>query len=185
MNNDNLERAVEELNGGGVAVIPTDTIYGIVARSLDPGAVERLYQLKGRDSSKPFIILVSSAEALADFEIELSLDQKNAISKYWPGPVSLIFDCPNEKLNYLHRSTNSLAFRIPNNSWLLELLSETGPLSAPSANPEGQAPAHDINQARDYFNTQVSCYVDGGEMVSQPSRLIKIYPDGREEILRP
>ena len=89
--------------------------------------------------------------------------------------------CP---LYYLHRGTRSLAFRVPEKEDLRELLKSTGPLVAPSANPEGLPQSQNIQEARGYFGYTVDYYVDGGEITSKASKIIQLHKDGTVTILR-
>lgn len=171
------------LKKGEVGVLPTDTIYGLVGSALKKSAVEKIYQLKKRTPEKPFIILISSLEDLNLFNIQISDNIKKFLEKIWPNPVSVILPCPEEKFSYLHRGTNSLAFRIPKDSNLQKILKQTGPLIAPSANLEGEKPAENIEEAKKYFNDKVSFYLDKGELKSKPSTLIT-FKDDKIIILR-
>lgn len=173
----------EILNSGGIAVLPTDTIYGIHASALNPVAVEKIYQVKDRLHSKPMIILISSIDELARFGVEVDENTKQILQKIWPNPVSVILPTNKAGLEYLHRGTNSLAFRIPNNQFLLNLLKETGPLASTSANPEGEKPSETIKEAKKYFGDSVDYYLDHGQMESVPSTVIKL-EDGQIQILR-
>lgn len=159
---------------GGVGVIPTDTIYGLVATVFDVAAVERIYRLKGRQPDKPFVIIIGDFSDLTKLGIDLTLEQIDQASKYWPGPNSLILPCPNHALAYLHRGTHSLAVRLPAHDALREFLRQTGPLVATSANPSGQEPAATIGQARACFGYRVDFYLDGGELSGPPSTLVDL-----------
>lgn len=178
------EKLVNVLKNGGVAVIPTDTIYGIVGSALNLETVEKIYKLRKRVKDKPFIILISSIKDLEKFEIKLTDKQRKFLEKNWPNPLSVILPVHGEKFKYLHRGTNSLAFRMPNNEWLLGLLKQAGPLVAPSANFEGEKPAETIEEAKKYFADNVVFYVDGGKFESQPSTLIQLNEDGSWDVLR-
>lgn len=162
------------LKNGGIAVIPTDTIYGIVGHAASKIAVERIYKLRRRTSSKPMIILAASVEQIADLGTKVTSKQKAIFKKLWPNPVSIVLDCPSRKLSYLHRGKKSLAFRIPNNEFLLSLLKLSGPLVAPSANFEGGKPAINIEEAKNYFKDSVPLYVDTGQLNSPPSTVVKL-----------
>jgi len=175
---------VEILNSGGVVVMPTDTVYGMLGKVNDSSVVNHMYEIRKRDPSKPFIILISDIKELNFFSIIPSKEQKNLLNKYWPGPVSIIFDCPNKSLSYLHRGTNTLALRVPGDVGLRNLLKETGPLVAPSANIEKFPESENINDAKNYFGDQVDLYVDGGDIIGKPSKLIRLYKDGRVDIIR-
>jgi L-threonylcarbamoyladenylate synthase len=178
------ENLINVLGGGGVAVMPTDTIYGVVGRAQDISTVERIYKLKKRAPKKPCIILISDMSELDKFSIILSGEQKKVLQKYWPGSVSIILDCAEEKFSYLHRGTKTLAFRLPAQESLQNLLKKTGPLIAPSANPEGLPPARNINEAKNYFGDNIDLYVDGGQIENKASKLIRLNKDGTADILR-
>lgn len=178
------EKIVKLLQQGKIGVMPTDTIYGLVGSALNPQVVEEIYLLRKRDANKPMIILISSVEDLLDFDIVLTSKQKDFLNKIWPNPVSVVLVCPFERFFYLHRGKKSLAFRIPNNKNLLEILQKAGPLVAPSANIEKEKPAEDINAAKRYFADQVSFYIDGGQLKSKPSTVIQLYEDGTKIVLR-
>lgn len=158
---------------GEIAVIPTDTVYGVVGRVSDEQAVARLYRLKRRQN-KPGTLIAATVHQLVELGIEqhylVNLDQ------FWPGQVSIIMPC-SESLRYIHQGLNSLAIRIPNDPWLLDLLQQTGPPLTSSANQPGDPPATTIIEARNYFEEQVTWYEDGGVVNRDPSAVIKIVND--------
>ena len=164
--------------------MPTDTLYGIVGSALNQTTVERIYGIRKRNPDKPCIILISDITELAKFSINLPPAQKTTIRGYWPAPVSVVIDCPDENFSYLHRGTNTLAFRVPTNEELRFLLASTGPLLAPSANIEGMQPSQNIDEAQKYFGGQVDLYIDGGYIAGKASKLIRLNPDGSIEVLR-
>lgn len=169
-----------------IAIIATDTLYGIVGRALSERVVNRIYEVKGRDENKPFIILIPSIETLKDFGIILSKEEKEKIETVWPGPVTIILQLPAEtevQFLYLHRGTHTLAFRMPYKGDLIELLKETGPLVAPSANPQGKSPATTIDEARGYFGEVVDHYEDGGMIQGEPSTIITL-ENGEVRVIR-
>lgn len=172
------------LKQGRVGVIPTDTIYGLVGSALIPEAVEEIYRLRKRAKDKPMIILIANLNDLSTFNIKLAEVQKKFLEKIWPNPVSVVLPCLSERFFYLHRGKKSLAFRIPKNEKLLEILRQTGPLIAPSANFEGESPAENISQAKKYFGNAGSFYVDGGVVKSQSSTIISLDDKGKPLILR-
>ena len=172
------------LRQGKIGVLPTDTVYGVVASALDPVALERVYRVKSRMPVKPPIILIASVEDLTLFGVSPTAAQRVVLDTYWPGQVSIVLPCDDERFAYLHRGAKSLAFRLPALPWLRAFLSESGPLMAPSANLEGQPPATTIAEARNYFGDGVDFYIDGGVLVGRPSTIIRLNPDGSQDILR-
>lgn len=159
-NMNNLTEAVNVVKTGGLVVIPTDTVAGLVGKAGRPATVERIYKIKNRDPKKPLIILISSISDLDAFNIEPTGEQRKFLENCWPGAVSIILNCPGDKYNYLHRGTNTLAFRLPKPKWLLDFIKQTGPVVAPSANPEGQPPAKNTAEAKEYFGRLISFYAD-------------------------
>jgi len=161
------------LKEGAIGVIPTDTIYGICASAFNKKSVEKVYKLRKRNSNKPCIILIFSFDDFKKFEIKLKPWQRKILEKIWPGKVSVILSCFSQKFYYLHRGTNSLAFRFPKNKLILNILKISGPLIAPSANWEGHQPAINIKEAKRYFDNKVF-YLDRGDLISKPSTLIDL-----------
>ena len=176
--------SIEALKKGAVGVIPTDTLYGVVASALDKSAVERVYGIKKRDENKACIILVHDISDIEDvFCIALSKKQKEFLNNLWPKKVSVICPTKDPNFDYLTRGTGGLSFRIPDDKELRLALKKTGPLVAPSANPSGDDPAVSIDEAQQYFGDSVDFYEDAGTLVSEPSTLIRLTNDGFE-ILR-
>lgn len=173
----------QKLKQGEIAIIPTDTIYGLSTNALLKDSVAEIYRIKGRASEKPMIILISKISDLALFNIKIDKDTKKILEKIWPGKVSIILPCNSKKFHYLHRGTDSLAFRLPAKTNLVNLLKITGPLVSTSANPEGLPPAETIAKAKEYFEKEISIYINERTLNSSPSTLIKI-KDGKIEILR-
>lgn len=168
------------LVNGGVGIIPTDTIYGLVAIASNQPAVARLYALKQREQ-KPGTIIAASAEQL----IALGLDAAvvRSVAHLWPAPLSIIIPAA-EQLAYLDQGLGDLAVRIPADEQLRGLLEKTGPLLTSSANRPGQSPANTAHEAEVYFGDQVDFYVDGGNLAGrQPSTLARSVA-GRLQVLR-
>ncbi|MDO8577049.1 MAG: L-threonylcarbamoyladenylate synthase [Candidatus Daviesbacteria bacterium] len=175
---------IKLLKAGKVGVMPTDTIYGIVGSALNPETVEEIYSLRKREKDKPFIILISAIADLKKFEVKLTKEQKDFLEKNWPNPLSVILVVNAAEFKYLHRGKNSLAFRMPKDEELLELLKQTGPLVVPSANFTGVKPAETQEEAKKYFGSRAAFYVDGGKLKSKPSTVIQLYEDGSYLVLR-
>ena len=138
---------IDILKNNGIAIVATDTLYGVLGNAHSEAVVQHIYELKGRDENKPFIILIPDIKSLFQFGAVLSDTEKQKLAQYWPGAVTVILPLTErgqEKFAYLHRGTNELAFRMPGKQSLLELLKRAGPLVAPSANPQGMVGSTDI-----------------------------------------
>lgn len=174
---------IDCLNKGGIVVLPTDTLYGIVTRTTDKQAVERIYRLRGRAPEKPCVILAAGAWQISDIEL-WNKDHTKMAQKYWPGPLSLVTPVSEKTPRYLHRGTHTLAYRVPDYIELLKLLAATGPLLAPSANPEGQPPAATLAEAQAYFGDTIDGYVDGGDLTNKAPSTVAGVKDGKPHIFR-
>lgn len=171
------------LLSGGVGVLPTDTLYGLVGSALNEKAVKRIYDLRNRDLKKPLIILIGKIDDLALFNVKVDSSIEKFLESVWPGKVSVVLDCDSNKFEYLHRRKKTLAFRMPEEKWLRSLLKKTGPLVAPSANFEGAPSSLTIEEAKKYFDDKVDFYVDCGKMKSLPSTLVRL-ENGKAVVLR-
>ncbi|MGH7142202.1 MAG: L-threonylcarbamoyladenylate synthase [Candidatus Saccharimonadales bacterium] len=166
---------------GSIGVMPTDTVYGVVARATDKVAVERLYQLKKRDH-KPGTIIAADIEQLVS--LDLKRRYLKAVEQFWPGSISVVISCGSAELEYLHLGLSSLAVRIPADEELHQLLNQTGPLLTSSANTPGDPTANTVAEAKRYLGNRVDFYEDGGDLSGrQPSTLIRMVDDA-VEVLR-
>lgn len=167
---------------GAVGVIPTDTVYGLVARAGDQTAVARLYEIKAREA-KPGTVIAANMEQLEG--LGLKHRYLKAVEQFWPDAVSVVIPVGDPQLKYLHQGKLSLAVRVPADKMLQTLLGQTGPLLTSSANQPGQPTATTIQQAQDYFGGHVDFYEDGGDLSDrQPSTIIRVVDDAIE-VLRP
>lgn len=176
-----INTIISTLLNGGIVILRTDTIYGILARANDQKTVEKIYKLKDRRAHKPFIQLISDASQAFD---NGDLIEKYS-RKYRDRPTSIIVESPSAP-KYLVCNGTNIGYRIERGGLLNDIIQQTGPLVAPSANPEGLKPARTIKQARKYFGDTIDLYVDGGEVPNQvePSRIIRINPNGSIDLIR-
>jgi L-threonylcarbamoyladenylate synthase len=172
-------RVIAKLAAGGVGILPTDTIYGIVVSAGDRRAVERLYEIKKREG-KPGTVIAANKSQL----VGLGLDAQivGEVSHLWPNPLSIVVPA-GPGLDYLDLGLRSIAVRIPADQAVRRFLEQAGPLLTSSANHPGQAPSSSVAQARTYFGDEVDFYVDGGERPGLASTVVR-YQNGRFETLR-
>lgn len=175
VNDLNDSKLTDVLLAGGVAVIPTDTVYGVAARASKSAAAEKLYHLKNRHS-KPGTVIAASIDQLVDLGIKRRY--LTAVADYWPGAISI--EIPHQ-ISYLNQGTGRQAFRIVAEPKLITLLEKTGPLVTSSCNLPGEKPADTIAEAEVYFGGKIDIYVDGGDLSGrEPSTLIRIVDDAVE-----
>ena len=160
------------LNAGGVAVIPTDTVYGLAAHPAFPDAVARLYSIKGRESHKKIALLAADAEAVAAFGFPLPPAAKDLADRHWPGALTMVL--------------GDEGFRVPAHEWTRRLLAKCGGvLRVTSANLSGCRPATDAPQALADVGLPADIVLDGGVSPGGvASTVVRIGEDGVVEILR-
>ncbi len=172
---------VKLLHNGAVGVIPTDTVYGLVARACDQQAIERLYNVKKRPN-QPGTVIAHSIDDLA----LLGLDRRelSRAAVYWPDSVSVIVDATHVA-SYLKRTRISLAVRIPRDPLLQRLLAQTGPLMTTSANKPGLPTSTSIAEAEAYFGETIDFYVDVGYVGGDnPSKIVGFDSKGNLTVFR-
>ena len=178
-----FEEAISRIESGKIGIVPTDTLYGLVASAMDPESVERVYRVRGRDGDKPCIVLIADISDLDRFSPAVSDVILGKLRKWWPGKVSVILPCPDDRFTYLHRGTGTIAFRMPDRPELRDFLRKTGPIIAPSANQQGMPPAKTVGEAEKYFGSDVDFYVDSGTLDSKPSTVVR-FTDGKLSVVR-
>jgi L-threonylcarbamoyladenylate synthase len=173
------ETIVSLLKKGGVGVVRTDTLYGLIASATNEAAVERVFAIKGRHDDKAPIVMISTIDQLFDEVDDATLSR---LKEFWPGKNSVIL--PSRAApNWITRGNQSVAYRLPDDENLRHFINEAGPIIAPSANPQGEKPAMTIGEAKNYFGNTVDFYVDGGTVTDDtPSRLLKFGADGVERL---
>ncbi len=174
------------LKEGVLAVLPTDTIYGICTTALKEKAVKKIYEVRKREKGKPMIVLISDIKDLDIFGVKIGREHREILNKIWPGKITVVFKVKDkkkrEKFKYLLSKEKTIALRLPKSSFLRKILKISGPLVAPSANLAGKKPATNIKEAKKYFGKKV-VYFDGGDIRGEPSTLIAIQHD-KIDILR-
>ena len=179
-----LKAAAKVLLAGGVAVIPTDTVYGLAAHPDFPEAVDRLYTIKGREAKKPIALLAADVEVVERFGYQIT-GKACELVKHWPGGLTLILS--KSTLNSQLSTLNSAeGFRVPDHDWTRRLLAKCGGLlRVTSANLSGQHAATDAPQALADVGLSADIVVDDGiSPGGVPSTVVKVGPGGEMEVLR-
>jgi L-threonylcarbamoyladenylate synthase len=165
------------LKAGKVGVLPTDTIYGLVADAPNDMAAAKILEIKGRPL-KPGTLIAASVDQLV--ELGIKARYLKAVEQFWPGAVSVVIPMGPE-LTYLHSGAFSLPVRIPDDSALRNFMQKTGPLISTSANLPDKTPARTAQEAYDIFGDKLDFYVDGGDLSDRPpSTIIRIIDDAIE-----
>ncbi len=163
----------EFIKKGELVCLPTDTLYGLVGSSLIKGAVERVYRVKGRELSKPLVVLFNSLEEAVRYGVEVEKGLFEKLKELYPAPLTLILPLKiDSPFREIFRRDN-LGIRIPKDEFLLKVIELSHPLFAPSANPSGKKPAQNCKECRDYFNGKVPLCVEG-KSFGEPSTIVSL-----------
>ena len=154
--------AVSALRRGELAVLPTDTVYGIAADAFSPPAGERLLAAKGRGRDMPVPVLVGAWRGLDGLAQHVTPTMRTLIETFWPGGLTLIVRAAPSLAWDLGETRGTVAVRMPLHPVTLAVLAETGPLAVSSANRSGLPPAADVDEAARQLGTAVAVYLDGG-----------------------
>ncbi len=150
-----IEETAKSLTDGNVVAVPTDTVYGLAASYNHIDAIEALYELKGRPTTSPFIILLADIEKLETYVHSIPSAAYPLIKEFWPGALTLIFEANQELILPKLRAGNpTVGIRIPHHETLRALIRKTGPLAVTSANKSGQPSAIKTSDIVDYFGEE-------------------------------
>jgi tRNA threonylcarbamoyl adenosine modification protein (Sua5/YciO/YrdC/YwlC family) len=148
---------------GELAVIPTDTVYGVAADAFQPSAVQRLLDAKGRGRQSPPPVLIPGIPTLDALAETVPDEVRALVDAFWPGGLTIILPARSSLTWDLGETRGTVALRMPSNRVALELLSETGPLAVSSANLTGQVAAMTAAAAEEMLGDSVAVYLDDGE----------------------
>lgn len=163
MNHSTLQHAAELLRSRGVVVFPTETVYGLGANALDPLAVARVFEIKGRPRFDPLIVHVPHPDALDDLVAQLPPAARTLAAQFWPGPLTLVLPKTTRVPDIVTAGLPSVAVRIPDHPIALELLlAAQVPVAAPSANRFGHISPTTAQHVRDELGSAVDLILDGG-----------------------
>ena len=182
MQNDRLALAVEAISNNQIVGIPTETVYGIGVDPYSQEAVDKIFELKGRDGDKPLSILVSSYYDLQKLDIVSTIPE--VVELYWPGPLTIVVETTKEFADGVGtKNPFSIGVRVPDNELALELLKITGPLAVTSANRSGENDITSDTEAEKIFGKNISHYIEGTSVHGSGSTIIDFRVEGGE-ILR-
>ncbi len=171
-----LETAARLLCAGGIAVIPTDTVYGIAAHPACASAVARIGTIKGRPTDKPIALLASDADAATAFGAAFPPAAQLLAAAYWPGALTLVLPC----------GPTCEGFRVPDHAFTRSLLAACGgTLRVTSANLSGAMPAVSAVDALKDVGLEADLVIDGGVSPGGvASTVVKVEADNTFTVLR-
>ena len=191
---DVVHAAAQTLAEGKLAILPTETVYGLAARALDAAAVDRLREVKGRQSGHPLTLAIRGADEARDYAPDMSPLAKRLARRCWPGPVTLVFDDSHPEslvrrlpapVQHAVSPREAIGLRVPGHPLVLDTLRMVvGPLVLTSANRGGQTEARTAQEAVRALGDDVDLVLDDGPTrYGQPSSVVRV-TGRRYEVLR-
>ena len=180
-----LSEAKFLLQKGDLVAIPTETVYGLAANGLNPGACTSIFEVKNRPFFDPLILHIGSINQLNPLVRKIPEEYKILMEKFWPGPITFIFDKSDIIPDVVCSGGSSVAIRMPSHPLTNQLLTELEfPLAAPSANPfkyvSPTTPFHVLDQ----LGGKIPYILDGGDsVVGLESTIVKL-ENGILKVLR-
>lgn len=160
---DDLTSAAELIKAGKLVAVPTETVYGLAGNGLDPEAVEKIYEVKGRPSVKPLSLMVPGPEAMEVYCDDVPQTARTLAEKFWPGPLTIIMRAKKHIPSIVLAGGDTVGLRCPEHPLTLELLRLAQvPFAAPSANPSGAESPKTAEKVYEYFNGRIEGIIDGG-----------------------
>jgi L-threonylcarbamoyladenylate synthase len=130
-----ISEAAEIIRAGGLVAFPTETVYGLGANALDPAAVQKIFEMKGRPETSPLIVHVASVEMARELVAEWPPLAEELARQWWPGPLTMVLPKNSRVPASVTAGLPTVGLRMPNHPLALELIAAAGvPVAAPSAN---------------------------------------------------
>jgi L-threonylcarbamoyladenylate synthase len=171
-----VEEAVRAVRAGEPVVLPFDTVYGLAADPRNEDAVQRLYEVKGRDAEQPSALVAAGVDELLDCVPELRGADELLLRRLLPGPLTLVVGNPARRLSWLSgRHPDTIGVRVPDlRGASAEVLRAVAVLVATSANRPGEADPRRLDEVPEEIRRDAGVAVDGGELPGTPSTVIDL-----------
>lgn len=171
-----LKSVAEIILDDGVIGYPTETVYGLGANALSDIAVEKVFELKGRERNKPILIICSDIEQVKSMVSSFPERAAALASAFWPGALTMVLKADPRLSRLLLGGGNQVGIRIPGNKICLELLKSCGvPITSTSANISGQKNPISALEVRENFGDKLDLIIDGGDSQSRvPSSVVGV-----------
>jgi L-threonylcarbamoyladenylate synthase len=161
-----ISKAGEILRRGELVAIPTETVYGLAANALDPVAVLKIYETKGRPAFNPLIVHVHDANQFSKYANEVPELIRTLAEKFSPGPITFVLPKKNIIPDIVTGGGETVALRVPGHPITLKLLAHLDfPLAAPSANPFGYISPVNAMHVADQLDGLIPYILDGGPSI--------------------
>jgi L-threonylcarbamoyladenylate synthase len=148
-----IKEIVDILRSGGIAGIPTETVFGLACNKNDENAVKRLYEIKNRPFDKSLVIQIAHIDKLLDYQPNLTEEIESIADRFWPGPLTIV----------LNTKYGKEGFRIPDNKTALSIIEKSDfPVAVTSANISGEKDLFSAEEVKNVFGDKIDIIIDDG-----------------------
>lgn len=173
---DKIRKAAQVIKAGGIVAFPTETVYGLAADFFNQQAVNRIFAVKKRPRNKALPVQIQDIAYLKELAVEIPPFAYKLMSRFWPGPLTLIFSAHPDIKGWVSAqgASRTIGVRIPNNNVAQSLIKESHrPLVAPSANFSGEAAAQCAEELLRSFDGLIEMVIDAGKVeLGRPSTVV-------------
>lgn len=181
-----MKEAGEILKNGGLVAFPTETVYGLGGDGLNARSSEKIYTAKGRPSDNPLIIHIADMESLDKIVSQVPPKARKLAEKFWPGPLTMIFQKSPEVPYETTGGLESVAVRMPDHLIAQALIKAGGGyIAAPSANTSGRPSPTKAEHVAEDLNGRIDMIIDGGDVGIGLESTIVDFTEEIPVILRP
>jgi L-threonylcarbamoyladenylate synthase len=180
-----IDLVVDYLKRGQVIAYPTDTVCGLGCDAGNAEAIKKINKIKEEKTNKPLLVLMSDFKMLQKYCF-FNQEQEKYLRDVWPGPVTVILKRKPILPAELTGGQNSLAVRLPDNDFLIKIISGAGfPIVSTSLNKKGEKPLTNVENLEKYFKYLPDLVIDAGECKrTKPSKLIDLRDMKNIKVLR-
>lgn len=159
-----FQKAREVLLSGGIVAFPTESFYGLAVNAMDERAIQRLFNVKKRNSNQPLLLLIPGPETLIRYVENIPDIARRLMENFWPGGLTLIFNAGPEISPLLTAGTGKIGIRLSNHPIATGLAgSIDGPITGTSANISGRPAAVEAGDVHNSLGTEIDLIIDGGK----------------------
>ncbi len=186
VNDDGIKQSADILKSGGVVAIPTETVYGLAADALNPSAVKKIFEAKGRPQDNPLIVHISSFDEIYNLVTEIPETAKKLADAFWPGPLTMVLPKSDSVPQIISAGLDTVAIRMPENQIARQIIAESGcPLAAPSANLSGKPSPTSAQHVLDDLKGKIDAVVFSDDCSVGVESTVILLARGQKRLLRP
>lgn len=183
---ESIKKAAEILKNGGIAAIPTETVYGLAASAYDNDAIDKVFKAKGRPQDNPLIVHIADIEMLFEIACDIPQNALKCAEKFWPGPFTMVLKRTGKIASSVSAGLSTVAVRMPSDTVARDIIKQSGlPLAAPSANSSGRPSPTTADHVLADLDGKIDAVVVGGECTVGVESTVVTFADEHPVLLRP